>query len=126
MGKHAISTPCEEKNNPPFGKELAELGDVFVNDAFSAAHRAHASTVGIAQHLPSYAGRTMQAELEALQKGLGNPKHPVVAIVGGAKISTKLDLLGNLASRVDQLVIGGGHGQYIPCRAGLCSRKFLV
>jgi len=100
--------PCEEKNNPPFGKELAELGDVFVNDAFSAAHRAHASTVGIAQHLPSYAGRTMQAELEALQKGLGNPKHPVVAIVGGAKISTKLDLLGNLASRVDQLVIGGG------------------
>lgn len=100
--------PCEEKNNPPFGKELADLGDVFVNDAFSAAHRAHASTVGIAQHIPSYAGRTMQAELEALQQGLGDPQHPLIAIVGGAKVSTKLDLLGNLLSRVDHLVIGGG------------------
>ncbi|MEP1209706.1 MAG: phosphoglycerate kinase [Rhizobiaceae bacterium] len=100
--------PCEENNNPPFGKELADLGDIFINDAFSAAHRAHASTVGIALHLPSYAGRTMQTELEALQKGLGNPAHPVIAIVGGAKISTKLDLLGNLLSRVDHLVIGGG------------------
>ncbi|MGI9365010.1 MAG: phosphoglycerate kinase [Rhizobiaceae bacterium] len=100
--------PCEEKNNPPFGKELADLGDIFINDAFSAAHRAHASTVGIAQHLPSYAGRTMQAELEALQKGLGNPSHPVIALVGGAKVSTKLDLLGNLVGRVDHLVIGGG------------------
>ncbi|NKB50901.1 MAG: phosphoglycerate kinase [Rhizobiaceae bacterium] len=100
--------PCEEKNNPPFGKELANLGDIYVNDAFSAAHRAHASTVGIAEHLPAYAGRTMQAELEALQSGLGAPAHPVIAIVGGAKISTKLDLLGNLVSRVDHLVIGGG------------------
>ena len=100
--------PCEEKNNPPFGKELADLGDVFVNDAFSAAHRAHSSTVGIAEHLPSYAGRTMQHELEALEKGLGTPQRPVIAIVGGAKISTKLDLLGNLVSRVDHLVIGGG------------------
>ncbi len=100
--------PCEEKNNPPFGKELADLGDIFVNDAFSAAHRAHASTVGIAQHLPSFAGRTMQAELEALARGLGAPEKPVIAIVGGAKISTKLDLLGNLVKRVDHLVIGGG------------------
>ncbi|MEP0941405.1 MAG: phosphoglycerate kinase [Rhizobiaceae bacterium] len=100
--------PCEENNNPPFGKELADLGDIFVNDAFSAAHRAHASTVGIAEHLPSYAGRTMQAELEALQKGLGQPAQPVIAIVGGAKVSTKLDLLGNLLARVDHLVIGGG------------------
>lgn len=100
--------PCEEKNNPPFGKELADLGDIYVNDAFSAAHRAHASTVGITKHLPSYAGRTMQAELEALEKGLGAPNHPVVAIVGGAKVSTKLDLLSNLLAKVDHLVIGGG------------------
>lgn len=100
--------PCEEKNNPPFGKELADLGDIFVNDAFSAAHRAHASTVGIAKHLPSFAGRTMQAELEALQAGLGAPVQPVIAIVGGAKVSTKLDLLGNLLAKVDHLVIGGG------------------
>ena len=100
--------PCEEKNNPPFGKELAALGDIYINDAFSAAHRAHASTVGIAHHLPAYVGRTMQAELEALQKGLGNPTHPVMAIVGGAKVSTKLELLGNLVARVDHLVIGGG------------------
>ena len=100
--------PCEEKNNPPFGKELADLGDIFVNDAFSAAHRAHASTVGITEHLPSYAGRTMQAELEALQAGLGDPVQPVIAIVGGAKVSTKLDLLGNLLAKVDHLVIGGG------------------
>jgi phosphoglycerate kinase len=100
--------PCEEKNNPPFGKELANLGDVYINDAFSAAHRAHASTEGIAQHLPSYAGRTMQAELEALDAALGNPKRPVTAIVGGAKVSTKLDLLSNLIEKVDALVIGGG------------------
>ncbi|MEN0088324.1 MAG: phosphoglycerate kinase, partial [Pseudomonadota bacterium] len=100
--------PCEEKNNPPFGEELAELGDMFINDAFSAAHRAHASTEGITHHLPSYAGRTMQAELEALDAALGNPKRPVTAIVGGAKVSTKLDLLSNLIEKVDALVIGGG------------------
>ena len=100
--------PCEEKNNPPFGKQLAELGNIYVNDAFSAAHRAHASTVGIAEHLPSYAGRTMQVELEALQKGIGDPAQPVIAIVGGAKVSTKLDLLGNLLAPVNHLVIGGG------------------
>jgi len=117
--------PCEEKNNPPFGKELADLGDIFVNDAFSAAHRAHASTVGIAEHLPSYAGRTMQAELEALQKGLGSPAHPVIAIVGGAKISTKLDLLGNLVSRVDHLVIGGGMANTFLAAQGIAVGKSL-
>ena len=83
-------------------------GDIYVNDAFSAAHRAHASTEGLARGLPAYAGRTMQAELEALEKGLGNPARPVVAIVGGAKVSTKIDLLMNLVKKVDALVIGGG------------------
>ncbi|WP_082529324.1 phosphoglycerate kinase [Aurantimonas sp. Leaf443] len=98
----------EEKNDDAFAAELASLGDLYVNDAFSAAHRAHASTEGLARHLPSYAGRTMQAELEALEKGLGRPQKPVLAIVGGAKVSTKIDLLQNLVSRVDGLVIGGG------------------
>jgi phosphoglycerate kinase len=98
----------EEKNDPAFTAELAKNGDIFVNDAFSAAHRAHCSTEGLANHLPSYAGRTMQAELEALEKGLGNPARPVVAIVGGAKVSTKIDLLANLVKKVDMLVIGGG------------------
>ncbi len=98
----------EEKNDPAFADKLAANGDFFVNDAFSAAHRAHASTEGLAHRLPSFAGRTMQAELEALEKGLGNPAKPVVAIVGGAKISTKLDLLMNLVRKVDALVIGGG------------------
>ncbi len=98
----------EEKNTPDFTAALAENGDIFVNDAFSAAHRAHASTEGLAHLLPSYAGRTMQAELTALEKGLGNPVRPVVAIVGGAKVSTKIDLLMNLVKKVDALVIGGG------------------
>ena len=98
----------EEKNDPDFVKALAENGDIYVNDAFSAAHRAHASTEGLAHHLPAYAGRTMQAELEALEQGLGQPKRPVVAIVGGAKVSTKIDLLMNLVKKVDALVIGGG------------------
>lgn len=98
----------EEKNDPDFVKALAENGDIYVNDAFSAAHRAHASTEGLAHILPAYAGRTMQAELEALEKGLGNPVKPVVAIVGGAKVSTKIDLLMNLVKKVDALVIGGG------------------
>ncbi len=98
----------EEKNTPEFTAELAKNGDIYVNDAFSAAHRAHASTEGLAHHLPAYAGRTMQAELEALEKGLGNPARPVVAIVGGAKVSTKIDLLMNLVKKVDALVIGGG------------------
>lgn len=98
----------EEKNEAGFTAELAKNGDLYVNDAFSAAHRAHASTEGLAHHLPAYAGRTMQAELEALEKGLGQPTRPVVAIVGGAKVSTKIDLLSNLVTKVDALVIGGG------------------
>ena len=99
---------AEEKNEPGFTEKLAANGDIYVNDAFSAAHRAHASTEGLARHLPAYAGRTMQAELDALEKGLGNPVRPVVAIVGGAKVSTKIDLLMNLVKKVDALVIGGG------------------
>ncbi|MBV9222352.1 MAG: phosphoglycerate kinase, partial [Methylobacteriaceae bacterium] len=98
----------EEKNDPGFVAELAKLGDVYVNDAFSAAHRAHASTEGLAHKLPPYAGRAMQAELEALAAALERPARPVVAIVGGAKVSSKLELLGNLVNKVDALVIGGG------------------
>jgi phosphoglycerate kinase len=98
----------EEKNDKAFTEELAKNGDLFVNDAFSAAHRAHASTEGLAHLLPAFAGRTMQAELDALEAGLGNPKRPLVAIVGGAKVSTKIDLLMNLVKKVDALVIGGG------------------
>ncbi len=98
----------EEANDVAFVKALAAFGDAYVNDAFSAAHRAHASTEGIARLLPSAAGRLMQAELEHLAAALENPKRPLAAIVGGAKISTKLDLLGNLVARVDMLVIGGG------------------
>ena len=98
----------EEKNDPAFVAELAKLGDHYVNDAFSAAHRAHASTEGVARLLPACAGRAMQAELDALTLALGAPIGPVAAIVGGAKVSTKLDLLGNLMERVDTLIIGGG------------------
>ncbi|MBI5114701.1 phosphoglycerate kinase [Rhodoplanes serenus] len=98
----------EEKNDPAFVKQLAQLGDVWVNDAFSAAHRAHASTEGLGHVLPAYAGRSMQAELEALTKALEQPKRPVAAVVGGAKVSGKLDLLGNLLDKVDVLIIGGG------------------
>jgi phosphoglycerate kinase len=100
--------PGEEKNDPAFAKELAKNGDLYVNDAFSAAHRAHASTEGLAHVLPAYAGRALQAELEALGKGLEAPARPVVAVVGGAKVSTKIDLLQNLVGKVDSLVIGGG------------------
>jgi phosphoglycerate kinase len=99
--------PGEEANDPKFADTLAHCGDYFVNDAFSAAHRAHASTEGLARKLPAYAGRTMQAELEALGKALETPKRPVIAIVGGAKVSTKLELLENLIAKVDALVIGG-------------------
>src|ERR1043166_6033583 len=97
----------EEKNDPAFVDKLARLGDLYVNDAFSAAHRAHASTEGLAHRLPAYAGRSMQAELDALWKALEAPQRPVIAIVGGAKVSTKLELLENLISRVEALVIGG-------------------
>ncbi len=98
----------EEKNDPAFVTELAKLGDLYVNDAFSAAHRAHASTEGLAHKLPAYAGRGMQAELEALSAALEKPQRPVAAVVGGAKVSSKLDLLGNLTRKVDFLIIGGG------------------
>jgi phosphoglycerate kinase len=97
----------EEKNNAGFSAALAALADLYVNDAFSTAHRAHASTEGVAHLLPAYAGRLMQAELEALDAALGNPRRPVMAIVGGAKVSTKLELLGNLVTKVNALTIGG-------------------
>jgi phosphoglycerate kinase len=98
----------EEKNDPAHVGELAKLGDIYVNDAFSAAHRAHATTEGLAHRMPAHAGRAMQKELEALNLALGNPARPVAAIVGGAKVSTKLELLGNLVTKVDVLIIGGG------------------
>jgi phosphoglycerate kinase len=98
----------EEKNDPAVVEALAALGDIYVNDAFSAAHRAHASTEGLARKLPAYAGRTMQAEIEALSRALENPARPVGAVVGGAKVSSKLELLGNLTKKVDFLIIGGG------------------
>src|SRR6185437_2889200 len=100
--------PEEEKNDPKFAAALAKLGDLYVNDAFSAAHRAHASTEGLAHKLKAYAGLAMQAELEALSKALEAPQKPLVAIIGGAKVSTKLELLENLVTKVDALVIGGG------------------
>ena len=118
----------EEKNDPAFVAELAKLGDIWVNDAFSAAHRAHASTEGLGHVLPAYAGRTMQAELDALTKALEAPKHPVIAVIGGAKVSTKLDLLENLVSKVDALVIGGGmantflHAQGVDVGKSLCEK----
>jgi len=115
----------EEKNEAEFVKALAANGDIYVNDAFSAAHRAHASTEGLAHHLPAYAGRTMQAELEALEKGLGQPKRPVVAIVGGAKVSTKIDLLQNLVTKVDALVIGGGMANTFVAAKGVNVGKSL-
>ena len=98
----------EEKNDPELARAMAALGDLYVNDAFSAAHRAHASTEGLAHLLPAYAGRSMEAELKALQKALGDPERPVAAVVGGAKVSTKLDVLRNLVAKVDHLIIGGG------------------
>jgi phosphoglycerate kinase len=117
--------PGEEKNDPAMAKGLAALADIFVNDAFSAAHRAHASTEGVARLLPSYAGRLMQAELEALDKALGNPAHPVMAIVAGSKVSTKLDLLGNLVGKVDILVIGGAMANTFLSAQGIAMGKSL-
>lgn len=100
--------PGEEKNDPDLARAVAANGDFYVNDAFSAAHRAHMSTEGLAHILPAYAGRSMEAELKALQAALGSPEHPVAAVVGGAKVSTKLDVLNNLVKQVDHLIIGGG------------------
>jgi phosphoglycerate kinase len=116
----------EEKNDKGFIEKLAALGDIYVNDAFSAAHRAHASTEGVAHRLPALAGRLMQAELEALAKALGHPKKPVVAIVGGAKVSTKLDLLGNLVGKVDKLIIGGGMANTFLLAQGISVGKSLA
>ena len=111
--------PGEERNDEALARRWAALGDVYVNDAFSAAHRAHASTEGIARLLPSAAGRLMEAELRALEKALGSPERPVAAVVGGAKVSTKLDLLRNLASHVDKLVIGGGMANTFLAASGI-------
>ncbi|TNF18795.1 MAG: phosphoglycerate kinase [Rhodobacteraceae bacterium] len=119
-------SPMEEKNDPEMAQFLASLGDVFCNDAFSAAHRAHASTEGVARLLPSCAGRLMQAELSALEAALGTPERPVVAVVGGAKVSTKLDLLGNLVARVDTLVIGGGMANTFLAAQGIDVGKSLA
>jgi phosphoglycerate kinase len=100
--------PGEEKNDPALARRMASLGDLYVDDAFSAAHRAHASTEGLARLLPAYAGESMRRELDALDAALGNPRKPVIGIVGGAKVSTKLDLLQNLVGKLDRLAIGGG------------------
>jgi phosphoglycerate kinase len=98
----------EETNDPELARAMAALGDYYVDDAFSTAHRAHASTEGITHHLPSFAGRAMEAELNALERALGNPERPLAAVIGGAKVSTKLAVLGHLISKVDHLIIGGG------------------
>ena len=122
----------EEKNDSAFVDKLAALGEIYVNDAFSTAHRAHASTEGIANRLPAAAGRLMQAELEALEKALGTPRRPVCAVVGGAKVSTKLELLGHLVSKVDKLIIGGGmantflHAQGIKVGKSLCEKDLAA
>jgi phosphoglycerate kinase len=118
--------PGEEENDPDLAERMASLGDIFVNDAFSAAHRAHASTEGIAHKLPSAAGLAMQAELEALEAGLGTPKKPVIAIVGGAKVSTKIELLQNLVTKVDALVIGGAMANTFLLAEGIAIGKSLA
>ena len=115
----------EEINQPAFAKQLAALGDVYINDAFSVSHRAHASTEALAKLLPNAAGRLMQAELEALEKALAKPEHPVAALVGGSKISTKLDLLDNLVSKVDVLVLGGGMANTFLAAQGINVGKSL-
>ncbi len=116
----------EEKNDPAVVDRFARLGDLYVNDAFSAAHRAHASTEGLAHRLPAYAGRAMQAELEALERALGSPERPVAAVVGGAKVSTKLDVLRHLVARVDHLIIGGGMANTFLAARGIAVGKSLA
>ncbi len=116
----------EEKNDPAFTAELAKLGDLYVNDAFSAAHRAHSSTEGLAHLLPAYAGRAMQREIEALESALGDPKRPVVAVIGGAKVSSKIDVLVNLVAKVDALVIGGGMANTFLLARGVAIGKSLA
>jgi phosphoglycerate kinase len=117
--------PGEEANDPAFVSELAALGDFYVNDAFSAAHRAHASTEGLAHRLPAFAGRTMEAELKALQAALGSPRRPVAAVVGGAKVSSKIDVLTNLVGKVDHLMIGGGMANTFLAARGIDVGKSL-
>ncbi|WP_370510863.1 phosphoglycerate kinase [Elioraea sp. Yellowstone] len=117
--------PGEEQNDAAFADALARLGELYVNDAFSAAHRAHASTEALARRLPAYAGRLMQAELEALERALGAPARPLAAIVGGAKVSTKLDLLGNLVERVNLLVIGGAMANTLLAARGIAVGRSL-
>jgi phosphoglycerate kinase len=116
----------EEKNDPELAKAMAALGDYYVNDAFSVSHRAHASTEGITHYLPSYAGRAMEAELKALERALGNPEHPVAAVVGGAKVSTKLDVLAHLVAKVDHLIIGGGMANTFLAARGVNVGKSLA
>lgn len=118
--------PGEEKNDPAYAAELARLGDIYVNDGFSVAHRAHASTEGLAHLLPSFVGRGMQAELDALSKALESPARPLAAIVGGAKISTKLELLGNLTKKVDYLIIGGAMANTFFAARGIKTGKSLI
>jgi phosphoglycerate kinase len=124
--------PEEEANDPEFAQQLASLGDVFVNDAFAASHRAHASVVGIAAHLPAYAGELMEAELKALHQALDDPKRPLVAVVGGAKVSTKVGVLINLLGKVDSLLIGGAmantffRAQGYPTGSGLVEEAALA
>ena len=115
----------EEKNDPELARAMAALGDFYVNDAFSAAHRAHASTEGIARLLPAYAGRAMEAELTALQKALGEPERPVAAVVGGAKVSSKLEVLRHLVTKVDHLIIGGGMANTFLAARGVAVGKSL-
>ena len=115
----------EEKNDPQVVDRFAALGDLYVNDAFSAAHRAHASTEGLARKLPAFAGRAMEAELTALEKALGTPEHPVAAVVGGAKVSTKLDVLQHLVGKVDHLIIGGGMANTFLAARGIDVGKSL-
>ncbi len=115
----------EEKNDPAVVERFASLGDFYVNDAFSAAHRAHASTEGLAHVLPAFAGRAMEAELTALEKALGKPEHPVAAVVGGAKVSTKLDVLKHLVGKVDHLIIGGGMANTFLAARGVAVGKSL-
>lgn len=118
--------PGEESNDPSLAQSLAELADFYVNDAFSAAHRAHASTVGVAEYLPAFAGRNMQAEIEALERVLEKPRRPVAAVVGGAKISTKIDLLSNLLERVDSLIVGGAMANTFLAAKGRSVGRSLV
>ena len=121
----------EEANDPSFAAKLADLGDIYVNDAFSCSHRSHASIVGIAEHLPAVAGPLMQQEIEALSKALEHPKRPVAAVIGGAKISTKLELLGNLIEKVDVMILGGGMANTFmaakgtPIGKSLCEHEML-